>query len=550
MYSLAIALAVLGALSLLAPNPENYGLRQLEPGRIRIMEPGNEHQARHPASAPWISGFADQFAWPPPGERQWHYKLSIDQSQDAQLALFIPNAGGPLSLFVNGVRTAAGSIQPGVAGPGMGGWMLSSHIGQHSVAFGTGRIDILQASDLPHAGIRAMYLGPRSSVTDATSAFSRWLTGLRMSTWAAALIGVIAVLALLLAAQPWQRAASLCMVTVGATAGLFIPFGQPAWLYAGAAVTVLAGSLLALSSWGRGKGLEALIVAGLAMVAALSALAGLALLETAWLPTNPLTWLHLANSGALPLLTCGGGLIVLWSMQSIQQRLLHARVELATKEQVIAHQQQLLDHSIRNAAILEERQRFARDMHDGIGGHLHGLLMRVRANKITTDAIAFELQHGLNDLRMTVDSLDQLDNDLHAALENFRMRALPQLDAARLALEWRLSDNVHAVSLDARATLNIYRMLQEMLANCIRHAGARQFSVDIDFDESRRILTIATLDDGTGFDPAAIRRGKGLASLQQRVAKSGGQVAVASAPGQGTRIDIRMPVPDRPPSDF
>ena len=89
-----------------------------------------------------------------------------------------------------------------------------------------------------------------------------------------------------------------------------------------------------------------------------------------------------------------------------------------------------------------------------------------------------------------------------------------------------------------------------MLANCIRHAGARQFSVDIDFDESRRILTIATLDDGTGFDPAAIRRGKGLASLQQRVAKSGGQVAVASAPGQGTRIDIRMPVPDRPPSDF
>ena len=232
------------------------------------------------------------------------------------------------------------------------------------------------------------------------------------------------------------------------------------------------------------------------------------------------------------------------------QQLARARQVLVEKERLIIQQQQLLDQSIRDSAVLEERERFARDMHDGIGGHLQGLLMRVRAGKIAPNDIASELQHGLTDLRMMVDSLDQLNHDVHAALETFRVRALPQLEAAEVTLEWRLSPEIRTVTLDPKETLNLYRILQEILANCIRYAQATRFCVEIGLDQDRRMLLAVASDDGIGFDPVTTTGGKGLKGMRQRIAKAGGVFDVSSNPGGGTRIAFQLPVPDDTASEL
>ena len=545
-----IALALLAVLSQLAPAPERLGLSRLSTDRVRLMEPGVQEQARHPMSVSWSLPFSQQFEWPRDVERQWHFKLDPRESRDDQLALFIPNAGGPLSVFVNGARAGTGSEQHGVAAPGMGGWLLSAAIGQRADTGGKTRIDLLQASDLPHAGIRAMYLGPRRAVADATSEFGRWFGGLRMFARIAAVLGGIGVLTLSLTAQPWPRVVALALVTVGSTACLFAPPGQHAWQSGACAAAVLSGSVLALMHWGKAEGIEAVALCGMYLAAALSALVGLALLMTPWLPTSPVLWLQLAASGALPLLICGAPIVASRSIRQMPQQLARARQVLVEKERLIIQQQQLLDQSIRDSAVLEERERFARDMHDGIGGHLQGLLMRVRAGKIAPNDIASELQHGLTDLRMMVDSLDQLNHDVHAALETFRVRALPQLEAAEVTLEWRLSPEIRTVTLDPKETLNLYRILQEILANCIRYAQATRFCVEIGLDQDRRMLLAVASDDGIGFDPATTTGGKGLKGMRQRIAKAGGVFDVSSNPGGGTRIAFQLPVPDDTASEL
>ena len=71
---------------------------------------------------------------------------------------------------------------------------------------------------------------------------------------------------------------------------------------------------------------------------------------------------------------------------------------------------------MQDQAILEERQRFTRDIHDGIGGQLVSLLLRARRGKLGKNEMIQEIQSGINDLRLIVDSMDHVGDDLSSAL--------------------------------------------------------------------------------------------------------------------------------------
>jgi signal transduction histidine kinase len=83
------------------------------------------------------------------------------------------------------------------------------------------------------------------------------------------------------------------------------------------------------------------------------------------------------------------------------------------------------------------------------------------------------------------------------------------------------------------------RAAQESLANVRRHAGATAIGVVLTYDEDGATVTVT--DDGVGFDPAAPREGYGLDGLSSRVQMVGGLVDVASDPGSGTRVRVRVP---------
>jgi signal transduction histidine kinase len=85
----------------------------------------------------------------------------------------------------------------------------------------------------------------------------------------------------------------------------------------------------------------------------------------------------------------------------------------------------------------------------------------------------------------------------------------------------------------------IYRVVQEALHNCIRHAGAR--SVTVTVRQSPEELSLSVEDDGKGFDVRR-ERGLGLIGIEERVANLGGNFAVESAPGRGSRLRISLPL--------
>ena len=91
----------------------------------------------------------------------------------------------------------------------------------------------------------------------------------------------------------------------------------------------------------------------------------------------------------------------------------------------------------------------------------------------------------------------------------------------------------------------VYRAVQEALTNCIRHAEARSIDVMVVGHADR--LQVTVTDDGIGLDSARRSGGFGLRGIEERVKELHGVVTIASAPGQGTRLEIRLPLPAATP---
>jgi signal transduction histidine kinase len=83
------------------------------------------------------------------------------------------------------------------------------------------------------------------------------------------------------------------------------------------------------------------------------------------------------------------------------------------------------------------------------------------------------------------------------------------------------------------------RVCQEALANVRKHSGARQAWIRMSYGAASVRLEIS--DDGKGFDPEAANGGYGLRGMRARVSEAGGQLAVRSAPGEGTSVSVEVP---------
>lgn len=187
-----------------------------------------------------------------------------------------------------------------------------------------------------------------------------------------------------------------------------------------------------------------------------------------------------------------------------------------------------------------ERQRMLGDMHDGVGGHLMGLIVRVRAKQVEGDELQKALQACLDDLRLVVDSLDPDDRVLEVALGELRQRAFVQSEASGIALEWQ-TEGTGELMLPGDRTLDVLRACQEMLSNAMRHAKAKRIVFRLELRVSTQHLIISVRDDGVGFDPVARgRSGRGVTSLKARATKLNGSMRFEPA-NPGTVATLEFP---------
>jgi signal transduction histidine kinase len=177
---------------------------------------------------------------------------------------------------------------------------------------------------------------------------------------------------------------------------------------------------------------------------------------------------------------------------------LNALVE--TREQEILAGLRDLQRSEREALLLEERARIMRDMHDGIGGQLLGLVMRARANRLSGPALVHGLEESLDDLRLMVGSLEQSDGSLATALGAYRARIEPRCEAAGAELVWRIENVGETPGFGPDRTLQVYRILQEACNNALKHGHPDRIEVTLRRRHEGGV-TLSLEDNGAGFDP-------------------------------------------------
>jgi signal transduction histidine kinase len=200
-------------------------------------------------------------------------------------------------------------------------------------------------------------------------------------------------------------------------------------------------------------------------------------------------------------------------------------------------------------AVVEERNRLARDLHDSVTQALYGVTL-------CAEAAARHLRVG--DTGTAADHLREIQSTTHEALREMRLLIFelrpPVLKrdglAAALqnrldAVEGRFGLSVAFVGngngrLSPELEEGLYRVAQEALNNVLKHARASQVTVSLHQNQDSIHLEIA--DDGVGFDLATARDrgGFGLRCMEERTAELGGKLQVKSSPGEGTKVQVEI----------
>jgi PAS domain S-box-containing protein len=199
-----------------------------------------------------------------------------------------------------------------------------------------------------------------------------------------------------------------------------------------------------------------------------------------------------------------------------------------------------------------ERRRIARDLHDIVLQDLLGVLQSLRLAHLQAERSGLAM-----DLEEELAALGRASSGLRSAIYDLRhekkrpfvesVESLVRLNQqAPHEREIRLVvEEGFPVSLPAKESVELLRILQEALANIRRHSAARNVEVGLRTDDEAILIEVA--DDGRGFDPGSARAGIGLSSMGERVEGLGGKIEVRSRPGEGTKVMVRVPVGDGTP---
>jgi signal transduction histidine kinase len=200
----------------------------------------------------------------------------------------------------------------------------------------------------------------------------------------------------------------------------------------------------------------------------------------------------------------------------------------------------------------EERKRLSRELHDEVGQTLTALRMEIaRIDKVRLSAGPVFSAH-LAECKHLIDALLLTVRNLSMGL---RPSMLDDLGLAP-ALKWQAQDFTRRYGVMVNVSIDgdmdglpephrtcIYRVVQEALTNCARHANASQVGVSLRREE--KSLRLLVYDDGVGLrDAPKTGKGFGLLGIEERVKELQGTALMHSTSGAGTTLRVEVPVPD------
>lgn len=469
--------------------------------------------------------------------------------------LFLPAASRAPSVYINGADVPSNAVEGAPYPAAVRMRPIAVRIPRQFFRPSLNRVDASFPGAAGPVLMAPPLLGDAARMGPMVARLSTWTGPLRdAAAWSCLVAAILA-----LAASAFAAARG-CFLGLAAAAAAFgcrlLPeaAGLPPWLATHPALldrALLAAGLASLACaamnrpriGARGK---ARFVAG-ALAASTAAMALVAVREAfepfsgAWLP-----WLEAFHGCNLVSVAIALASASAWISGRGMARFASHQLDLsrAVRRQRIEIEQanRALEVQTQRAAILEERQRLARDVHDGVGGTLASLLARIRMRRIDIGQIESELVGGLADLRLIVDSMDATGGSLATALAVFRARIAPQVEAAGMALRWEQPDSPGDYADDPSWMLHLYRLMQEAVNNALRHSGGRNLQVSIRPLEARR-LRIEIADDGIGLPAQRASHGNGLANMDWRARRLGASLRFEPAAAGGTRVVLELALP-------
>ncbi|MER2566088.1 MAG: sensor histidine kinase [Myxococcaceae bacterium] len=226
--------------------------------------------------------------------------------------------------------------------------------------------------------------------------------------------------------------------------------------------------------------------------------------------------------------------IIIYVLVYLNQR------ETAAHTEVIELQQDLKD-----LAVVEERNRLAREIHDGLGASLSSLI--IQSEYLTSLAKDEVLLKEIGEIKASAEeSIEELRRSLRMMREDFDLghgvEDYVKTFGERTQLPVRFEKSGEYLGkMSPESSLAMFRVLQELLTNALKHAKAKQVDVRLSFLPERVQLSVK--DDGEGFDPETKRPGHyGLINLQERANKVGASVNVDAKPGAGVHVTFSVPL--------
>lgn len=221
-------------------------------------------------------------------------------------------------------------------------------------------------------------------------------------------------------------------------------------------------------------------------------------------------------------------------------------------QQADAEKRRLITHS--NARVEEDRRRVALDIHDHLGAAL--ISVRLEAAALVAKAQASgdeDTAKGARRIAATAESLYASTRDIVKSLRPEVIDTLGLAGAMEEMLrghgkvhprcQFAFSEDLGLVEIPGELAMPAYRVVQEALNNVVKHADATQVSVHLGLSQDKQQLRIEIKDNGKGFDTSTSNQaGLGLIGMRERVAAVGGELCISSTRGQGTTIDVTLPL--------
>ncbi|MEU6644048.1 sensor histidine kinase [Saccharomonospora sp. NPDC046836] len=227
------------------------------------------------------------------------------------------------------------------------------------------------------------------------------------------------------------------------------------------------------------------------------------------------------------------------------------KLEAALEDNAALHAQLLVQ--AREAGVLDERQRMAREIHDTLAQGLAGVLTQLQAAEQTMEKPSTLRRYLANAMNLARDSLTEARRTVHAVEPAVLAEARLPDAISEVTRRWSEMSRIDAVltttgdprPMHTDIEVTLLRAAQEALANVAKHAKASRVGLTLSYMED--LVTLDVRDDGVGFEPNVKRAngstngGFGLAGMRQRVQRLAGRLDIESEPGGGTAISASLP---------